>query len=244
QGLTILGGNIDYYKQVHFEGQLSFKGAIFESGSILRIFRINANSPGKGIIDFRNALVKGLIDIRQVALEKISFEGAVVTGNIQDNGSISSAIEDVASARLLKHESRKINNHLSALRYYQLEMHLYAKTLNWKRGDWYILGLNRLSNQFGLSWTRAVVFTLSSALLCYTLFTCFAHGLYQVTVDQYFAGLINYFWLPMGFNELVDPQHPVHVTGGFAGALFFILGKILIAYGIYQTIAAFRKHIQ
>ena len=59
---------------------------------------------------------------------------------------------------------------------------------------------------------------------------------------QFWSGFINFFWLPTGFNELVS-QKSKDVNGGEWGALFFILGKIIIAYGIYQTVAAFRKYI-
>jgi len=245
-GDLVLGANITGHKRETFEGKITFRGAIIEANSIARIFGLNTAKKPSGELNFDSALVKGLIDIREVYLDTISFDGTVVSGSIQDNLSVLGAIKDRNTARVLKHESRKINNHLAALRYYRAEMAIYSKSLKWYKSDCWLMFLNRCSNNYGLSWTRGVVFTIGLGLFFYSLYTLQKTGydLLHLLNERFAAGFINYFWLPTGFNELVDPVNPVHMNGGAFGALFFILGKIAIAYGIYQTIAAFRKHIQ
>jgi hypothetical protein len=243
-------GPLLHHPSITFNGTLDFHGVGISSASIVRVINLNNISSPSGNIIFKNAYIKGLLDIRNVFLKEISFDGTVVLGNIQDNNSLYKAIKDRNSARLLKHEAKKINNTISAISYNKVEMKLFAKLITIKKiSDWTILRLNHISNNYGTNWLLGVVFTFFSGLLFYTLFTLRYNSLTFlwedrsrfIFIDQTFwAGFINYFWLPTGFNQLLN-QH--EVIGGFCGSIFFILGKILIAYGIYQTIAAFRKYI-
>ncbi|WP_419699458.1 hypothetical protein [Mucilaginibacter sp. NFX135] len=241
-----IGGNLSGHKIDHFQGLLCFQGALFSINSIVRIFRLNTKETPLGEIQFTNALVKGLIDIEEVYLNKVSFERTIVSGNIQVNTSLLPAIKDSNSARLLKHEARKINNHVAAQHYYRMEMAIYSRSLKWYSGDRFLLFLNQASNNYGLSWTRGVGFTMISGFVFYAFFSLAKtnYSLNFLISEKFAAGFINFFWLPTGFGELVTILNPSHITGGACGALSFILGKIAIAYGIYQTIAAFRKHLQ
>jgi len=233
-----------------YSGTLNFHGAMISQTSIVRIFNLNNVMSPAGEIDFSNALIKGLLDIRNVYVNKITFNGTVVTGNIQDNNSLQSAIADRNTARLLKHEARRINNTISALNYNKIEMKLYAKTVKVRQfADWSMLKLNRISNNYGSDWVWGMGFTMACGLICYSIFNISIYGFGFFWADswnfiyndaRFWSGFINYFWLPTGFNELA--RHGV-VQGGIAGGIVFILGKILIAYGIYQTVSAFRKYI-
>ena len=239
-----------YKDAIEYTGKISFLGANISSSTIVRIFNVNKPKSPSGEIDFSNALVKGLLDIRNVYLNKITFDGTVVTGNIQDNNTLLRAIKDRNSARILKHEAKRINNNISALSYNKLEMKLYGNTLNFKSfSDWSILKLNGMSNNYGADWGRGVIFTIACGLICYSLFNMSMYGVgfiwerdynFIFNDETFWAGFINYFWLPTGFYELIKENK---VQGNFVGAFFFVIGKILIAYGIYQTIAAFRKYI-
>jgi len=55
------------------------------------------------------------------------------------------------------------------------------------------------------------------------------------------SGFLQYIWLPNGLDGLINLNHLIN--GGWVGALFFLAGKVLVAYGVYQTIAAFRKYL-
>jgi hypothetical protein len=247
-----IGGQLETDLKVPFDGSISFQGAVVSTNSIVRILGINNNRRSTGTIKFKNALIKGLVDIRDVYLDHIDFSGTVVSGNVQDNHTLISAIKDKSTARLLKNEAKKINNSISAIAYYKAEVAHHARTLSIKQlGDAIILKLNYWSNNYGLNWLKGVAFTVISGLICYSGFMISVKGLLTIYLnnpnflfiqDSFWAGFLNYFWLPAGFDTLVG-TNASHVAGGFSGALFFILGKILIAYGIYQTIAAFRKYL-
>lgn len=233
-----------------FTGTINFQGAIIATTSIVRIFNLNTIKSPTGEIDFSNALIRGLLDIRNVYVNKITFKGTVVPGNIQDNNSLQLAIADGNTARLLKHEARRINNSISAVAYNKIEMKLYAETLSIRKfSDWSMLRLNLISNNYGSDWLWGAGFTIACGLICYSIFNISVFGFgffwednwnFIYNDDKFWSGFVNYFWLPTGFNELT--KYGI-VQGGISGGFIFITGKILIAYGIYQTVAAFRKYI-
>ncbi|MES2108552.1 MAG: hypothetical protein V4577_07390 [Bacteroidota bacterium] len=247
-----IGGQLETDYKVKFDGSMSFQGAIVSPNSIVRILGINSNLYPQGSLKFKDALIKGLVDIRDVHLAHIDFSGTVVPGNVQDNHTLIRAIKDKDTARLLKNEAKKINNSISAIAYYKAEVAHHAKTLSFKQlGDAIILRLNSWSNNYGLNWLQGVAFTIISGLICFTSFIISVNGIsivydssssFLFFREQFWAGFLNYFWLPTGFETLVG-TNSTHVAGGLLGAIFFILGKVLIAYGIYQTIAAFRKYL-
>lgn len=246
-----LGGSWLGAERMKISGLISFQGAFIGTASIVRIFGINEQSALAGVIKFTNAVIRGLVDIRDVFVSNLSFDGTVVSGNIQENDTLSKAVNDRNTARLLKHEARKINNTVSALSYHRVEMLKLSKELRYLHlGDKLLLCLNKYSNNYGSSWLRGIGFTIISGLIFYSFFIMSSEGIGLLWNDDYrfllwdeefWAGFINYFWLPTGFNELVSSDYKV--VGGVLGAVFFIIGKIFIAYGIYQTISAFRKYI-
>jgi hypothetical protein len=243
-------GSLLFNDSIAYTGKLSFLGAIISSTSIVRIFNLNGQRTPAGEIDFSNSLIKGLLDIRNVFVNKVNFDGTLVLGNIQENNSLLAAIKDRNSARILKHEAKRINNTISALSYNKLEMKLYAKTLKFKKfSDWSVLKLNWLSNNYGADWIWGSLFTIIGGLVFYSLFNMSVFGIgfiwekdynFILNDEKFWIGFVNYFWLPTGFSDLITENK---IQGGIFGGIFFAIGKILIAYGIYQTIAAFRKYI-
>lgn len=98
--------------------------------------------------------------------------------------------------------------------------------------------LNRLSNFHGESWGWALRFTLVAGAIFYLLFLWAIGRLFQFTAfDWALAG--QYF-------QFLDPTHkPDFVKQAdlsfWAYAADFV-GRIFVGYGIFQFIAAFRKH--
>jgi hypothetical protein len=249
-----ISGNAKNNLPVVVNHKISFRGAVVSAGSIVRIIGINEKTAPHGSIIFTDALVKGLIDLREIYLESLSFDRTVVSGNIQDDHTFIDAIKDRNTARLLKHEAKKINNVISALAYYRVEMHIHFKKLRyWQVDDFLSLSLNYLSNNFGLSWLRGIAFTVVSGLVFFALFVMCRDGFgffWQPQWDcllnneSFWGEFINFFWLPTGFTSLIHSnEFSFKIAGGGFGATFFILGKVFIAYGIYQIIAAFRKYV-
>ncbi|RZJ63492.1 MAG: hypothetical protein EOO47_28500 [Flavobacterium sp.] len=128
-------------------------------------------------------------------------------------------------------------------------MEAFYKTITWKRNFWEKLNLfmNRYSNYHGQSWARGLLFLFLSILLCYGAYL-FASGIRfgslanELHRDRFYRNLSLFF----------DFASPVHRSDELAKNLAirlsncsrFIEGasRILIGYGIYQMIQAFRKH--
>jgi len=104
-----------------------------------------------------------------------------------------------------------------------------------------VLILNTISNKNGLSWIRGVLFTLTVWVLFYGLFIMSRDGVGDVfflNIEANREGFINYLWLPSGLNDLFIDNNAI----SWFTSVIFIVGKMAIAYGIYQTITAFRKY--
>ena len=104
-----------------------------------------------------------------------------------------------------------------------------------------VLILNTISNKNGLSWIRGVLFTLTVWVLFYGLFIMSRDGIGDVfflSIEANREGFIDYLWLPSGLNNLLIDN----IVISWFTSVIFVLGKIAIAYGIYQTITAFRKY--
>lgn len=142
-----------------------------------------------------------------------------------------------------------------ALKFKSYEMNAYRESLKISRKTWEdvtLLNLNRFSNKHGLSWFRGVIFTIILWQLCYSMFIMFKDGfafpwesdcVCLLGEQNYWNGAFQYLWLPDGLDELsVLFQKDVMTISLIGGAFSFLIGKIAIAYGIYQTISAFRKY--
>jgi len=159
------------------------------------------------------------------------------------------------SFRIIKHEFRSNGNNIEALDFHKNEMIIYQKELKEreKRGDlelknlitlWFnlfTLWFNKISNDFGTSWIRGILFTLIVTLIFYAFFLIslynqlefdFLSGSIKMTVKTFFQFLNITSWdfKPFGIESY-----------NLAYIVLFI-GRIFIGYGFYQTIQAFRKY--
>lgn len=108
-----------------------------------------------------------------------------------------------------------------------------------------VLWFNKYSNNFGLSWWRGMLFTISVAFIFYTLFFITINSViwfdnplnWLIFQPNYWKYVFEYLWLPDGIKELKEAPY-----SSLWSYIWFIFGKIVIAYGIYQTISAFRKY--
>ncbi len=155
---------------------------------------------------------------------------------------------------ILKNQALEKNDKITALTYRKYEMLSFTEELKWSRdniSEKFVLYLNRFSNNHGLSWIRGIEFTLIVWLLFYSLYSWASNGFIITkgletlifTQKEFWADAINFLWLPQGLLELTKGL--LKSTNGFYFAIMiisFIFGKVFIAYGIYQLVAAFRKH--
>jgi len=131
--------------------------------------------------------------------------------------------------RQLKIAMEKQGNHSAALQYKTKEMHYLRREKNWG-WDKVLLYLNFLSNNHGLSWSRALLFTIGMSFILYLCYerTC--------TVPRY--NLDAFFKYASSF-PLYKSQSELALS--WPTYLVIMLSRVLIGYGIYQFIVAFRK---
>ncbi|MBN8643125.1 MAG: hypothetical protein J0L86_15040 [Flavobacteriales bacterium] len=123
----------------------------------------------------------------------------------------------------------------TSMRYQSLE---YKYLLKEKKFgfDKVLLFLNLISNKNGLSWFRGVLFTLITAYL-FLLW-------YLKTLNINFTfndSLKDYIFFISSFPKLeIEKYSKIPIT--WQSSLVVWISRIFISYGIYQTIAAFRKY--
>jgi uncharacterized protein YjbI with pentapeptide repeats len=222
-----------YFTRTNFSSEAYFFECIFEKNAHF-LFAQFYKFAGfyKSIFDneanFVNAYIKGPVDFSEVKFKSADFSGLVIEQHAIFN---EIEIKDLSreTCRIIKHEFLKNNNRIEALRFYQKEMKSYYKEMISKK--WYkhipeiiILSLNWISNNYGLSWIRSVVFTVGIGTLFYFL--------YLHCVGTSFT------WEQ--FVQFLNPAHSYDIIEG--AYVVDGLARIFVGYGYYQTISAFRKH--
>ncbi|MBO6881443.1 hypothetical protein, partial [Winogradskyella sp.] len=102
--------------------------------------------------------------------------------------------------------------------------------------DKILLFLNLISNNHGRSWFRGVLFTLLVALLCFYGYMSVLKVDYTIT---YFFK--NYIIFISSFPKLeIDSYSNIPKTWDLSFIIW--ISRMFISYGIYQTVAAFRKY--
>jgi len=118
---------------------------------------------------------------------------------------------------------------------------LRNRYLNEHAQDLYTLMLNKVSNNHGESWIRALLLTLASGaifyvLLLWSLNLCFNSGEIDYDLFGYYFEFLN----PIHRSNFLENKY----FGSFPGVAIYLdfIGRLFIGYCIYQFIAAFRKH--
>ncbi|MBW3519531.1 hypothetical protein [Flavobacterium sp. NKUCC04_CG] len=255
-------GNDNSESKMMFAGEINFDQATIYDTAIVRFQDINNKELPNGIIKLTKAVVKGGVYFNDVFIRMIHLKSAAVPGFINHESNQLFTVEDWESACILKNEFKKNNNQITYNAYYKKEMKCFSISEEANFWDKVILYLNKWSNNFGTSWARGILFTFLSSLLffaAYYLLT-FDHFYYGGDPNTFFliesdfwCSYLNYFWILAGFNLLLE-NLAAGFTGGFwiilwgvtlsvLSILSFVIGKIMIGYGTFQTIKAFRKYI-
>lgn len=152
---------------------------------------------------------------------------------------------DLDTLRIFKNQLLKSDNKIEYNIINAQEQRKYFQDLSWKDSDYYILWLNKSSNEFGTNWLIGIWFTFKTSVfffLLLLLINSFVSSLYPLEINLHskFAHLddilINYlkFVFSFGFNSSEFQSNSILY-------IIFITAKIFIGLGIYQTVAAFRK---
>lgn len=114
-----------------------------------------------------------------------------------------------------------------------------------KTREYTLLYFNRISNYFGMSWGQGVLFTCITASIFFGLINYY--GLENYTFFEWGWDGWNSFGIVWSnylkvLNVLNFKDNLEGVILNPIGETLFFLSKIFIAFGIYQTISAFRKY--
>lgn len=237
--------NINLLGRVDIEGYKinSIKAlyANFKDSCILRIYDCHIN-----VLNFYSLVNSGLICLidNQNNINEISLKNAINKGYIEVENTLIPKITDRKTARLLKDSALKSNNHIDAVEYKRLEAKEYKKEKDIKWHECLLFSLNGFSNKHGTSWIRALWVTLLVTIFFSLLIICFG----QVTISDE-ANTVNTSFFYKFFKTFIGILNIVNFEGNFKeinlntlGYYLLYISKILITYGYYQFISAFRKY--
>lgn len=109
--------------------------------------------------------------------------------------------------------------------------------------------LSKWSNNHGQNWGQAILFTILSGLICFTIFYApnpfiklFDPDAVQTTWKGFFSSLFMYY-IPVDFSSLKDylGRNDLQEWLKACGVAVYIIGKIIISYGYVEVVQAFRK---
>lgn len=154
---------------------------------------------------------------------------------------------DYGSAQLffgqLQHAYSKQGDNIRASEMKTLELEAHFHNLPWKKfGSKLNLLLNSLSNDFGRSWTKGVLFTFVFGFLFFQLILFSSpEYVFSLRFNGEMWGTYLKFMNPLRQIDLMDIFTLKILTfNGISYTLDF-LGRVFVAYGYYQTIQAFRR---
>lgn len=256
-----------FYK-TDFLGTVVFSSATFEKNLLFTYTLIEK------LIIFRGTDIKAGIDLStSIITGSIGTFGLSLWDFKTKNGKLSDAdFEHAVSLsgeipiknkretfRILKQANIQQNNVIESLPYQALEKKTLLTELldslqkpdtvkEWWKSFWdlIVLGLNRISNNFGKAPMQGVVYTLTVGALFFYL-NIIQTEKYEMTLslswDVFVDEIPNYlkFLLPTHGLDYLGPEFYTKYEVSNWYYLWDILGRIFVGFGIYQTIQAFRK---
>lgn len=245
--------------EIHFE-YCDIKKTEFCFSKIKSNGRVRFSMTSIEQMNFAETTVDGRMDIIECTILKLNMEASIIAGFINTNKSKINEVEDRYTARVLKNEAIKVNDTISALNFKQMEMEKYRIDLknnfHWNKeitfiqylkqlpvGRLILLYFSKYSNGYGLKWGRGVCFTVIWAAIFFFLINYFGMDNRLFVIDFKFN---NFGAVWKGFLEVLNVLNFKEKLNGFElnaiGETFFLISKIFLSYGIYQTVAAFRKY--
>lgn len=190
--------------------------------------------------------VSGQMDVTENEISEICLEGTCIRGFLNFQGNTITNFSDRQTLCLLKNEARKVNDDVAATQLYAKEMRLLLADKSISRIDKVSLRLSRLFSGFGENWVQAFLVTLGLSVVLTSAMLGLGSTKYEFDLTGEFIGLkyfistlldsINVFSIPL-FSDTVK-EYELTV----AGQILYFLIKLVMAYGSYQFVVAFRKY--
>lgn len=217
---------------------ISNKEIAFEN---IEVQNINFDNSNIELLEMKNVIIEDTFISNNLELGTFNAQGVVIQKSYFFANNFTVHNLNRETCQFIVTEAKRRNNNILAMEYKAKEMELYRKEVrHWKTaGTFVLLFLNKCSNRYGKSWVQGIVFIVINWIFFFSLFVFFRDGwgdTFIWTDPVYMKEAVNYLWLLDGLNSISNCE--IMNWGMIA---VFILGKVMIAYGIYQTISAFRR---
>lgn len=243
------------FSDVFNEGLLSLKEVIIPSSGALEIRSSNLGKTDFILCDFQNASLSfensRLTDIFVAETEfpdKVFSKGAPSPQQAQlAFGQISTAFQKQGdTVRTIEYQAREIREHYRQLKWSSDHKKWYKRKFSFTKLS---LWLNKWSNDFGRSWQRGFLFSVICGFFFFAFLLLSAkeydydlHFPFDYRIWISFLRFMN----PLRFFELetiftIGSDDPFLKLSGWSYFWDF-LGRVFVAYGVYQTIQAFRRY--
>jgi len=257
---AIFHKKVIFYK-TDFLGTSVFSRAIFKENVLftysvinkLIIFRGSTFEKG---FDLSLAIILGEISPFDIKIENYKSEDNLKDENIyEEYVSRKGIIVDKnkrETFRILKNHYILQSSSIDYVKYSNLEQNAYSTELKKRifKGnpeykaiqDYIIFILNKSSNKLGTSYIRGIGFTLSIGFLFFYFCLLSTENYYFSLTDfniDTFKECVRYYF------EFIIPTHSIDfLENEKPNTMFYVwdfIGRAFVAYGIYQTVQAFRK---
>jgi hypothetical protein len=172
---------------------------------------------------------------------------------------------DRSTIRTIKQELQKVDNKIDYNRFRVYEFNAYRKDIRKKlfefkkdknrfyhrkrepiqlKRDLFILDVSDIVSEYGTDWKKAIKFTLIAGFAAFSLFFTFENITRTVNLNNwqdFVYGFFRFFLITDFKNEYYHDGESILKFNCFLSLLPFIIGKIAVAFGIYEMIQSFRK---
>ncbi|WP_170106615.1 pentapeptide repeat-containing protein [Christiangramia gaetbulicola] len=242
----------DFLATTVFSGSIFKENALFTYSQIEKLLILRRTTFIQGL-DLSLANINGDLKLFDIQLDDFKSvdnmpETIEYEEGLEEKGEIYTANKR-ETFRLIKHIFQSNNDSVTSQKFSLLESITHRKEI-WFRlnhdfrskdlWDYILLTLNRFSNNHKTSYIRGFAFTIFLGLFTF-IFVAWSSKTYEpaTNFDQFDFGLA-----VSHFVQFLTPTHKFDYIDENPSGQFYLLdflGRIIIAYGIYQTIQAFRK---
>ena len=190
--------------------------------------------------------ISGQMDLTENEISEICLEDTCIQGFLNFQSNTIRKYTDRQTLCLLKNEARKVNDDVAATRLYAKEMRLLLADKSISLWDKVSLWLSRLFSGFGENWVQAFFVTFGLSVVLTLAMLGIGSSKYGFDLTEEFIGIksfisilldsINVFSIPL-FRDTIE-VYGLDVGGQI---LYFVI-KLVVAYGTYQFVVAFRKY--
>ncbi len=248
--IILSNSNINTLELINFEVSQKFQiesvKSFNENSSKLKIMNTKVHN-----IEFYNT---NLNSFNQFEIDRTDLSELKITESVPPNyEKIKLNKNSLSIIRQFKSSYKKQEDMSNYLNFLALENNELLKRNKVNHEEYLLLFLNKYSNNFGTSWIRGIIFTILISILGFVVTLFINSFIYDKISYPYFIGCkygensnlmsINEIlkeWLIFTFS--IDyRKFDGFMLNGYV-FLSFTFFKLMIGYGIYQTIAAFRKY--